>query len=100
MTHENMITEQPGEVRAAIFFVREHQWEDFVAMMTDSDSNFESWNEWKAAVDRMTLRLSSDGVTAIRVDVDLNEFQSWCKRNGTEMNGQSRARYATEAINK
>ena len=100
MPHENNLTEQPGGVRAAIFSIREHQWDDFAAMMTDSDNNLKNWSEWRTAVDQMILRLTSDGVTAVPVDVDLNQFQAWCKRNGSEMNGQSRAQYATEAINK
>jgi len=90
--------EQEDEVRAAIFYIREDQWEHFLAMMTDSDNNFESWNEWKATVDKTTVLMLSEGVAVINVEVDLDEFRAWCQGIGAEMNGQSRARYATEAM--
>ena len=90
--------EEQDNVCVGIFFIREDQWEPFQAMMTDSDSNFKSWQDWKASLDRTKADLMSEGVNAVDVEVNLEEFRNWCESREAELDGQARAQYASEIL--
>ncbi len=87
-------------VSAGIFSVSREQWKRFLAMMDDSTDNFSTWERWKLQVDEVKMDMAMKGVEVIEVEVDLDDFSSWCDEKGRARDGASRSQYASELLRK
>ena len=83
-----------------IFAIKESQWEDFLEVMDDSETNFSSWKEWNNGTDEMEKEIKKTGNDVVRLPLDLNEFQLWCKTNKRAKDGPSRAEYLVHKVKK
>jgi len=66
------------------------------ALMADKDGLFGTYAEWFAAAQRTEQRLRGEGVTTIRVVLDLVQFPAWCAANrpGLHIDAKVRVAYA------
>ena len=67
-------------------------------IMVDSAENFNTWENWKIAIDQNKVDLGMEGVEAVEIAVDLDVFKEWCSREGLPLDGSARARFAGEAL--
>jgi hypothetical protein len=87
-------------VSIGIFSVSRDQWKHFLAMMNDSADNFSSWERWKLQADQVKMDMAKKGVEVIEVEVDLDDFSSWCDEKSIARDGASRSRYVSEILRK
>lgn len=81
-----------------IFAVYEPDWKRFREIMDDSDTNYETWAQWREGVADIKEKLLKAGTQAVEIYVDLDEFQEWCRRHGKKLNGESRAAFVSERL--
>jgi hypothetical protein len=85
-------------VSIGIFTVTRDHWKRFLAMMNDSSDNFSSWERWRLHVDQVKMDMAKKGVEIIEVEVDLDDFSSWCDEKSITRDGASRSRYVSELL--
>lgn len=69
-------------------------------MFEDGHKLHRTYEEWFAAAETGRKSFESKGVRVFCVDIDPNEFPSWCKAQGLKLNAEARNRYAsTVAVN-
>lgn len=66
------------------------------ALMADKDNLFGTHAEWFTAAQRTEQHLRRQGVTPVRVVLDLVQFPAWCAANraGLHIDGKARNAYA------
>ena len=81
---------------AEIFGVRPSDWDRFRSMMVDSDTNFETWDDWSRRTKEITEVMEKGGVQVDVVVVELDDFELWCRENRKIMNAEARTEYITK----
>ena len=65
----------------AIAWYRENQWDGLLSCSIDSYELERSYQEWLAQAVTKIAKLKKSGINVVKVNVDVNELQKWCKRN-------------------
>ena len=87
-----------NKVKMAIFAVYEPDWKRFIEIMEDSETNYETWTQWREGVEGFKIQCQGDGTETVEIFVDLDEFILWCRKNGYSLNGESRAAFVAEKL--
>lgn len=81
---------------AEIFGVQRSDWDRFRSMMVDSNTNFQTWEDWNRKTKEMKKVMEKEGVQVEVVTVDLDDFELWCKENQKDRNAEARAEYISK----
>ena len=81
---------------AEIFGVQQSDWDRFRSMMVDSNTNFQTWEDWNRKTKEMKKVMEKERVQVEVVTVDLDDFELWCKENQKDRNAEARAEYITK----
>jgi hypothetical protein len=87
---------EPSEIGAAIAWYREDQWERLREISADRDQLDDTYAEWVVKAKKVMEQLAAQGMSIEKVEIDLEDLQRWCARQGIPVNGQARASYAAE----
>jgi hypothetical protein len=84
-----------------IFWYRNE--EDFERLRSQSEDGAkpnDSYAEWLTAAEAVVERLKdgASGVKAVRVDVDPDQFLTWCAERGLKINSASRMGFASDKV--
>jgi hypothetical protein len=74
---------------------RPDQWARLREVSTDKDELEQTYEEWKAIVERRVRQLEDGGVCIGRVEIDVEELVAWCTSEGRPVDGAARAAYAS-----
>ena len=83
-----------------IFSIKESQWTDFLEVMDDSETNYSTWKEWKKGTEKLEKEIKKNGDEVVRLPLDLNDFQLWCRTNDRAKDGPTRAEYLAHKVKK
>ena len=78
----------------AIASFKPEQWEKLLATADDRDKLDKTWEEWNARVESLTKKISARGMPVIRVVLDVDEINQYCKEHGVPNNGETRSKLA------
>jgi len=78
----------------AIASFKPEQWEKLLATADDRDNLGKTWEEWNARVESLTKKISARGMPVIRVVLDVDEINQYCKEHGVPNNGETRSKLA------
>jgi len=98
MPKNKKTTESASQLVLGIAWYRRDQWSRLRELSIDADeleATYEEWLSW--ATERMA-KLKANGVTAQKVDVDVEELLNWCWKNALPVAGPARAQFAAEHI--
>jgi len=68
--------------------------------MDDSETNYSTWKEWKKETKKLEKEMKKNGDDVVRLPLDLNDFQLWCRTNEKAKDGPARAEYLANKVKK
>lgn len=79
---------------AAIASYKPDQWQELLATADDRDNLEKTWEEWNVKVESLTEKMSARGIPFVRVVLDVDEINQYCKEHGVPNNGDTRSKLA------
>lgn len=73
-----------------ILWLRPEDYPRFRAIFDDVDDTFE---EWRARMDRRLVEFSQKGIEIERMLINPDELVAWCRANGRPVDANARAEY-------
>jgi hypothetical protein len=70
------------------------QWEAFLASATDRDALDNTWEKWNGGLHKLTAELDAKKVPYVLVELDVDEINEFCRREGIRNDGPARAKLA------
>lgn len=67
-------------------------------LMEDADQLPATYDDWLWKAEQVALGLEARGYVVVRVPIEPTAFLAWCDRNGLMLVGDSRSRFASEAV--
>ena len=92
------MTKMKAETVFGIGFYRKEQWPLLLKTAEDRAGLEDTYEVWKQNLKKSLKNMRKLGMTPLGVDLDVNAFLSWCKTNGRQTNGESRAEFITELL--
>jgi hypothetical protein len=75
------------------------EWSKLKLIADDSEALDSNYEEWRAGVERTLQELRSQaGVRAVKVSVDVQALQQWCRDHGKRLDGNARAQFIAEKV--
>ncbi|HYZ74036.1 MAG TPA: hypothetical protein VE641_13215 [Chthoniobacterales bacterium] len=79
----------------AIATYKPEQWETFLASAADRDALESSWQQWNTSLQKLIADLEARNIHYVLVELDVDEINDFCRREGIPNNGQARSRLAS-----
>jgi len=70
------------------------QWEAFLASATDRNALDDTWEKWNAGLHKLTAEFDAKKVPYVLVQLDVDEINEFCRREGIRNDGSARAKLA------
>jgi hypothetical protein len=86
-----------SKVIGVAWFNDELTYRRALAIFTDAKNMPDTFEDWKALVQRQCEEIEGTGNTAIRADIDPETFADWCHAHGFLANSQGRSAFADHA---
>jgi len=77
-----------------VAWYRAEQWARLLEVAVDRSSLERTHDEWQAMASRGLADLARTGVSARKVEVDVDELVDWCRSEGRPVDGAARAAFA------
>jgi hypothetical protein len=74
---------------------RPEQWQRLREISVDADKLEKTHAEWLGIAEKTVKDLERLGLSIIKVDVDVEELQSWSHQQGLPVDGNARAQFIT-----
>jgi hypothetical protein len=87
-------TEEKAEVVPAIATYKPEQWAALLASAADRDRLEGTWEAWNSSLQKLMAELTAKKMECIFVELDVDEINKFCKREGIPNDGQARAQLA------
>jgi hypothetical protein len=82
-------------MKVNLAYYRKQDWKKFLSIIVDSDSMFDTWEEWHESFLKTKKELSGMGFEVNEVEVNLLKLDKYCRKNGFKNNGESRSRFVS-----
>jgi hypothetical protein len=92
-------TDEPRRI-AAIPWYRQEQWERWRQISNDRDNMSEFYENWLNGANDAVKDFTKAGIEVHCVTIDVEEFADWVKSEGAEVDGHSRAEFASRQLAK
>ena len=84
--------------KIGIGWYRPEQWELLKSSVVDRDVIEDTFFEWFEFVTAQFDDMESKGLEPVRVDIDVEEMITWCKRNQLPLNAEARSEFIASKI--
>lgn len=84
----------------AIATYREDQWEALLAAAADREAMDATWEKWKANVERLIVALQAGGIPFVRIPLEVEEIEQFCREQGIPNDGKARSNLARLKANR
>jgi hypothetical protein len=75
------------------------QWSKLKLVADDSETLDSNYEEWRAGVEKTLQELRSQpGIRAVKVSVDVQALQQWCRDRGKRLDGEARVQFIVEKV--
>ncbi|MCD6052358.1 MAG: hypothetical protein K0Q55_3776 [Verrucomicrobia bacterium] len=72
------------------------EWSLLKAHSVDTDKLDDTYEAWLTNAGNVIKRMEASGISVVRVPIRIAELQQWCAQQGLPLDGDARARYASE----
>lgn len=89
--------------RAAVIglaWYRPEQWKLLREVSADVEDLEETHSEWMAEANKTLTILKEEGVSFVKVDVDVEELANWCCEKGVKVDGAARSEFVVHKLQK
>ena len=77
-------------------YYEKKDWPRFLGMADDREILEDTWEEWHEEYKKGVEGFKSIGMTVIKVPIDLDELDRYCKKQGLKNDAAARSQYAVE----
>jgi hypothetical protein len=74
------------------------QWKRLTEVVEDRNELDDTYEQWQQGALDAVRMIERQGQKVEKVHVEIESLVSWCKENGLSVNGQSRAEYVTQIM--
>src|SRR6185436_19468212 len=74
------------------------QWARLRQVAADPDQVEQTYLEWLTTYERTTRDLAAQGLSLRKVPVDIGELEKWCHERNRRIDGQARAAYVSQIV--
>jgi hypothetical protein len=89
-----LASKQKVNLIPAIATYKPEQWETFLASAADRDTIESSWQKWNTSLQKLIADLEAKNIDYVLVELDVDEINDFCRREGIPNNGEARSRLA------
>lgn len=83
----------PEKVVMGVGWYRPEQWKLLRQISADVNELEKTHAEWLAIAEKAVKDLKRQGLSIIKVDVDVEELRNWCGRQGLPIDASARAQF-------
>jgi hypothetical protein len=87
-----------GEIVIGVAWYSPSQWVHFREVSADREEVEETHTEWLASYERLISDLAAKGIRVLKVPVDVEELEKWCRERNKAIDGDARAEYVLEIV--
>jgi hypothetical protein len=84
-------SEHKVSVIPAIATYKPEQSETFLASAADRDTLESTWQQWNTALQKLIADLEAKNIDYVLVELDVDEINDFCRREGIPNSGQARS---------
>lgn len=77
---------------------RREQWSRLRELASDRDKLDDSYDQWLAGAQKALLEMARAGISAKRVDVDVEALLRWCLAEGRPVDSAARAAFVADEL--
>ena len=81
-----------------IAWYRPDNYRRVLEIMVDREDLPGSFIEWRKRAEKALRQLKRQGHIVVRIPLDADEFEQWCRESGQRTDGSARARYASDMV--
>ena len=75
------------------------EWSKLKLVAEDSESLDSNYEEWLAGAEKTLQELRRQpGIRPVKVSVDVQQLQQWCRDHGKRLDGKARAQFIVEKV--
>jgi hypothetical protein len=90
----------PETVVMGVGWYRPEQWKRLRQISADVNKLEKTHAEWLAIAEKTVKDLTRQGVSILKVDVDVEELRIWCGKQGLPIDAEARAKFVSHRIPK
>ena len=87
-----------NDIIGIAWFKDEATYRRALALFIDSGNMPDSFEDWKALVERELELIKGSGNIALRADIDPETFAAWCASHGFRVNSQGRIAFVNQVV--
>lgn len=87
-----------GPMVTGVAWYRREQWVRLREISADTDTLEDTYDEWLESATRALRELRRSGVSARKVDVDVEDLLGWCNERSRGVDSSSRANYVADKM--
>ena len=87
-------------ISIGIAWYRPDQWTLLRALASDPEVLENTYGEWLHFATKKMEDLRKEGIVVKKVDVDVQELAAWCQSRDRVLNGDARASFVTDKLNR
>jgi hypothetical protein len=77
-----------------VAWYRREQWERLLEIASDREQLEDTFDEWQELAEETLRKLTKEGLTPRKVEVDVEELLKWCQEQGLPVDGKARSQFA------
>ena len=90
--HKEDLMLKKEEVKIGIAWYTKEQWEKLKKVAADFKGD-ETYDNWKRDMEELIEEIRERGQVPEKINIDIEELQKWCERNGKPIISESRSAY-------
>ena len=100
MSRSKRRSQKPGNIPVVVgvAWYSPSQWKRLREVSADPDQLEQTHREWVATYERATRELAAQGLTMVKVPVEVSELEKWCRERNLAIDGGARAQYVLETV--
>ena len=87
-----------SDTLVGIAWYRPDQWSRLLRLSIDGDELEASYEEWVAEAQQTMAQMTAAGMSARRVDIDLDDLLRWCRDNARPLDAKARSAYTVDRL--
>jgi hypothetical protein len=95
-----IIMSEHQNIGIGIAWYRPEQWTMLRALASDPEVLEKTHAEWLNFAAKKLEELRKDGILVRKIDVDVQELAAWCQSRDRVLNGEARASFVTDKMNR
>ena len=85
-------------ISTGILWYKPEQWEKVKELSVDSDVFEDTYQEWKENADRAMMDFRQQGISVMKIEIDLDELVNWCAERKRPIDASARSEFVANKV--